>query len=226
MPDHEKIYNEAADTYDLLVSKQSSLIPVIEAIVPFKGLDIVDVGAGTGRLTAALAPEARSIVALDGSEAMLQFNASKLAAAGLTNWTIKKADNRQLPLPDRSADLIVSGWSISYLANTEHSDWEQNLAVIMAEFKRVLRSGGTIIIFETLGTGHETPAAPDFLKPYYEALVETYGFSQQWLRTDYRFDDAEQAERLTRIFFGDELAAQAAGKTMLAECAGVWSLQL
>ncbi|RAP21073.1 hypothetical protein C2W64_03656 [Brevibacillus laterosporus] len=33
----------------------------------------------------------------------------------------------------------------------------------MSEIKRVLRPGGTAIIFETMGTGYETPHPPAFL---------------------------------------------------------------
>lgn len=185
-------------------------------------------GAGTGRLTTVLAPAARSIIALDASEAMLKITADRLGEAKLMNWSTQAADHRKLPLADRSADLIVSGWSICYLASTNVSGWEQNLDEAIGEIKRVLRPGGTVIIFETLGTGHESPSAPDFLQPYYAALTDTYGFSHRWIRTDYEFDDIRQAERLTRFFFGDELADKVVKQQLirLPECAGVWWLQL
>ncbi|WP_239615640.1 class I SAM-dependent methyltransferase [Cohnella mopanensis] len=228
MPDHDSIYKQEALQYHELIACQPNLKEVIEGIRPNGGLDIVDMGAGTGRLTALLAPEAGTIVALDASEAMLHVTANRLREAGLTNWTIQVADHRQLPLPDQSADLIVSGWSISYLTNTDVTDWANNLDKIISEIKRVLRPGGTVIIFETLGTGHESPSAPDFLRPYYAKLVETYGFSHRWIRTDYSFDDVQQAERLARFFFGDELAARVVEQQLvrLPECAGVWWLQL
>ncbi|MCF2938092.1 methyltransferase type 11 [Paenibacillus alkaliterrae] len=93
---------------------------------------------------------------------------------------------------------------------------------------RVLRPGGMIIIFETMGTGYETPNPPEFLKPYYDELVQEYGFSHKWIRTDYQFDNTLQAEQLTRFFFSDELADRVASRKLvqLPECAGVWWLQL
>jgi ubiquinone/menaquinone biosynthesis C-methylase UbiE len=131
-------------------------------------------------------------------------------------------------LADHSADLIVSGWSICYLCSTNVQGWEQNLRDVIAECKRVLRANGTILIFETLGTGYESPHAPDFLRSYYSALVNRYGFHHQWIRTDYAFDSVQQAEELTRFFFGYELADNVVKNNLvrLPECAGVWWLQL
>ncbi len=47
---------------------------------------------------------------------MLRVCRERLAASGLSNWQVEVADHRQLPVPDHSADLAVSGWSVSYLA--------------------------------------------------------------------------------------------------------------
>jgi ubiquinone/menaquinone biosynthesis C-methylase UbiE len=228
VPDHDRIYEEEAAQYHELIARQSNLKAVIEEIAPIGGRDIVDMGAGTGRLSAVLAPEAKSLVALDAAEAMLQIAAARLHQAGLTNWTMQVADHRKLPLADDSADLVVSGWSICYLTGSNVPNWEENLKRIVTEIKRVLRPGGAAIIFETLGTGHETPSPPDFLRPYYAKLTDEYGFSHRWIRLDYPFENTEEAERLIRFFFGDELADKAAslGLTHLPECAGIWWLNV
>ncbi|NHN32141.1 class I SAM-dependent methyltransferase [Paenibacillus agricola] len=226
MPDHDYIYMQQAETYHRLISKQADLLPHIEAIRPIHGLDIVDLGAGTGRLTVELAAQAQSVIALDASEAMLRLIADRLKEAGLTNVRTQVADLRKLPLPDHSADLIVAGWSICYVASRNVPDWQLNLEQVINEIKRVLRFKGTIIIFETMGTGFETPTPPDFLTSYYAELAQRYGFSHTWLRTDYQFDHIEQAESLTRFFFDDTLADRVVQQNLvrLPECAGVWWL--
>jgi ubiquinone/menaquinone biosynthesis C-methylase UbiE len=228
MPDHETIYRQQAEQYHELIAKQPALGKIIASIRNYDHLDVVDLGAGSGRLACELAPAARSLIALDASEAMLRVAASRLEALGLRNWRTQAADHRRLPLPDDSADLIVSGWSISYLASSENSGWEDNLQLVMKEMQRVLRPGGTIVILETLGTGHTSPYPPHFLKAYYDSLKHVYGFSQQWIRLDYTFETAAQAEALIRFFFSDELAAEvAAGQwTIVPECAGIWWLHL
>lgn len=224
MPDHNKIYEQEAQKYHELISTQQSLLAYIEAIKDCKGLDIVDVGAGTGRLAAVLAPKAQSIIALDASEAMLAVTASRLRQAGLANWQTAAADNRRLPLADQSADLIVAGWSICYLCSSNVPDWRSNIRLVMNELARVLRPGGAIIIFETLGTGVETPSPPDFLRGYYAALKQEYGFSHRAIRLDLAFDSIGQAEELTRFFFGDEVADKVVTNswTTVPECAGIW----
>ncbi|MFC4598275.1 class I SAM-dependent methyltransferase [Cohnella hongkongensis] len=228
MPNHDAIYREEAEQYHEMIARQPNLLPVIEEIVPVRGLDIVDMGAGTGRLSAVLAPLAKSLISLDASEAMLRVTEHRLRATGLANWSVRVADHRELPVPDGSADLVVSGWSVCYLTAADVPGWERNLERIIAEIKRALRPGGAVVLFETMGTGCESPAPPALLQPYYRKLTSDYGFSYRWIRTDYEFDDAAQAERLARFFFGDELGDRVAADRLarLPECAGVWWLKL
>ncbi|MDQ0114732.1 class I SAM-dependent methyltransferase [Paenibacillus harenae] len=226
MPDHEAIYKNEAEIYDALITKQPALQMLINEIRPYAGFDIVDVGAGTGRLTTVLAGDARSIVATDASQAMLGIAANKLAAAGHTNWRTIAADMRELPLEEKSADLIVAGWCICYLGSSNNPSWERDIEKVMRELGRVLRPGGTIIIFETMGTGFEQPNPPDFLLSYYSALTEKFGFSHKWIRLDYQFDSPEQAEQLTDFFFGEDMerADVLSDRAYVPECAGVWWL--
>ncbi|WP_083676445.1 methyltransferase domain-containing protein [Paenibacillus sp. FSL H8-0548] len=51
-------------------------------------------------------------------------------------------DQRQLPLADKTADLIVSGWSVCYLGNSNNADWQENSRKVMHEIRRILRPGG------------------------------------------------------------------------------------
>lgn len=224
MPDHNHVYQNQTELYDLLISKQPGLLEVIESIVPVQGLDVLDLGAGSGRLTAVLAPHARTVLALDRSAEMLEVNRRKLTSAGITNCRLQTADHRRLPADNESADLIVAGWTICYLASSNAEDYEAKLQQVMEEMHRVLRPGGTIVIFETMGTGYETPQPPDFLRAYYALLEEKYGFAHQWLRLDYQFDSLEQAETCTRFFFGDELADRVVRENWVRvpECAGMW----
>ena len=54
MPDYQAIYQNQAAQYELMVSRedyQGNLLPALNAIRPLAGLDVVELGAGTGRLT-------------------------------------------------------------------------------------------------------------------------------------------------------------------------------
>ena len=114
-----KIYQSEGDRYEALIGRedyQGNIPRAIDEILHVDGLDILDLGAGTGRLTLLLAPRAKSIRAFDASAEMLRVCQERLLQSGLTNWQVDVADHRQLPAPDHSADLAVSGWSVSYLA--------------------------------------------------------------------------------------------------------------
>ncbi len=228
MPNHEQIYTNQAEQYNLMISRQPSLLAIIEEITPIKGQDVIDLGAGSGRLTSVLAPHAKSILALDASAAMLEVNAQQLTQAGLSNWKTSVADHRNIPADDNSADVIVAGWTVCYLTSSEVPNYKLNLEKIILEMKRVLRPGGTIVIMETMGTGYETPHPPEFLTQYYSLLENSYGFSHKWIRLDYRFADLEEAERQARFFFGDKLADRVVVEKLvtLPECAGVWWLSV
>lgn len=224
MPNHDEIYMYQAEMYEKMISKQPNLSEIINEIRPYRGLDVVDLGAGSGRLSAIIASEANSLICTDSSRPMLDVLEKKMITQGANNRTTVEADHRSLPIETSSIDLVISGWSICYLASSNNSEWQTNLKTIMSEIHRILRHDGTIIIFETLGTGTETPDPPDFLIQYYRALEEDYGFSHRWMRTDYNFNSIDEAEKLTSFFFGDWLANKVVNNqwTSVPECAGIW----
>ena len=226
MPDHKEIYEHDGERYDRLVAcedHQNHIISAIEGILSLPGKDVVEFGAGTGRLTCLLAPEVSTIRAFDASQHMLDVAVRKLQASGLANWHVGLGDHRHLPAASASADLAISGWSICYLVDLDQADWKAEVMNGLAEMRRVLRPGGVIILLETMGTGFETPHPPERLLDYYQVLKEQ-GFASQWIRTDYSFPSAAEALELVSFFFGDELASalSSAGPRSLAECTGIW----
>jgi ubiquinone/menaquinone biosynthesis C-methylase UbiE len=224
-PDHRPIYDHEAARYDRLVMAedyQQRILPALAAIRPIHNTDIVELGAGTGRLTTMLAPLARSIRAYDASAHMLTVCTEKLRQLDASNWETAVAAHDNLPCPDACADIVISGWSMCYaMLDGGRDGW----ADAFAEMKRVIRPNGTIILLETLGTGYEQPQAPSKLLPYYALLAEN-GFDSSWIRTDYRFASVAEAEELTRFFFGDKLGDRVSAEKLiiLPECTGIWSL--
>lgn len=229
MIDFQAIYRDHADRYDLLVSREDherNLLPALRACHPLAGADVVELGAGTGRLTALLAPLARRVWAFDASPAMLVAAAERLARLGLANWRLGEADHRRLPAPDASADVALAGWTLGHAVGWHPDGWRDEIGAALGEMARVLRPGGTLIVIETLGTGRETPEPPSpELAAYYDWLETELDFDRAWIRTDYRFESVEEAEELTRFFFGDALADRVARErlTVVPECTGIWA---
>jgi ubiquinone/menaquinone biosynthesis C-methylase UbiE len=221
-----KIYQSEGERYEALVTRedyQGNIPRVIDEIINVDGLDIVDMGAGTGRLTLILAPRAKSIRAFDASAEMLRVCRERLIASGLANWHLEVADHRHLPVEDNSVDLVVSGWSVSYLAVWNPEQPDRGLDEWLVEMHRVLRKAGMIVLFESLGTGNESPVRLEHVEATYQWLDEN-GFENKWIRTDYRFESLEEAADLTGFFFGAEMAARVREERLiiLPECTGVW----
>lgn len=219
MPDFRAIYQRQATDYDLMVSRedyQGNLLPALQSICTLDGVDVIELGAGTGRLTALIAP----LCALDASEHMLGVLRRKLPQVSAL-----AADNRALPLASAVADVTVAGWSFGHSVGWYPDDWRIQIQRAIDEMLRLLRPGGTAIILETLGTGSETPAPPTAgLAAYYSFLENDLGFKSSWLRTDYRFQSPAEGQRLLRFFFGDALADRITAEqlTILPECTGIW----
>jgi len=225
-----QIYQNDGDRYEALIARedyQCNIEKALDEIVRVEGLDVLDLGAGTGRLAVLLAPRTKSMRAFDTSEEMLRVCREKFTAKGLSNWQVDVADHRSIPVADHSADLVVSGWSVADLYVWHPETWKVELGKWLGEMKRILRPGSFIVLFESLGTGNESPIKLEHLKEYYPWLDEA-DFQNKRIRTDYKFESVEEAEELARFFFGDELGDKVRQNkwVILPECTGVWWLKI
>jgi ubiquinone/menaquinone biosynthesis C-methylase UbiE len=101
-------------------------------------LDALDVGCGTGFLALLLAEIGNRVVGVDAANQMLAQARAKAAAAGLT-VNFRSGDVERLALGDASFDLVVE----------RHVIWTlPDPAVALAEWSRVLRPGGRLILVE------------------------------------------------------------------------------
>jgi ubiquinone/menaquinone biosynthesis C-methylase UbiE len=228
MPTFEQIYAAHGDMYDRLVEREDvrgNLIQSIEEIHSLSGLEVIEFGAGTGRITRQLVPLVKHIRAYDASAHMLSVARRRLEETGFTNWSLEVSDNRSIPAASASADLAVAGWVFGHQTEWQPDQWQAEIGAAVDEMLRVLRPGGAAVIFETMGTGNRTPAPPNAqLAAYYAWLENERGFSYKWIRTDYHFESVDEGIELFRFFFGDGLAERVAheGNAVVSECTGVW----
>ena len=106
---------------------------VLERLDARDGERILDIGCGTGRLTAEIAsrvPGTR-VVGVDRSRTMLAE--ARRRASGLT---LGQADATRLPLRDRTFDAVFS---------TATFHWVHDHATLFAEISRVLVPGGRLV---------------------------------------------------------------------------------
>jgi SAM-dependent methyltransferase len=69
-------------------------------------LSVLDVGAGTGRFTLALAPQAKHITAVEPSAAMLNYLRQDASERGLTNISCVRTSWQEAP-DDLQADIVI-----------------------------------------------------------------------------------------------------------------------
>jgi len=215
---HLDIYHKYSEQYIHFTQKQDhqhNLLPaILNLFPPHQDKVVIDLGAGTGKLTHLLSPHFLHVVALDYSPHMMQK-----AMEG--NWSGFVSDFRYVSLRSHVGDLAIAGWSISYLkVNYEHT-WREEMDKVFKEIKRILRPRGTVIIIETLGTGYESPRRAG--SHYYQYLTQM-GFQSCWVRTDYLFDSVEEAEQQMRFFFGKVVANRVLKENLkvVPECTGIW----
>ena len=226
MSDTHQIYQGFADRYEALVHRedyQGRLLPAVLVISDLQGKDVLELGAGTGRLTRLLAPLAGRLIGTDLSFHMLSYGKSLLAGSTPDRWAFNLASHLALPYADGSADLVISGWSFCYAAIDQGKNWRAGLEKALNEARRVLRPGGVLILIESLGTGFEQPDRPPVLVDYLRYLDE-HGFDSTWIRTDYCFKDQAEAEDLTRFFFGEASMPMwdTDAGVIVPECTGLW----
>jgi len=156
-------YRRWAATYDeprnsLFDADEPVMHQIIEGLPPG---DALDAACGTGRYAEYLAGRGHRVLGVDSSPEMLAR-----ARARVPSGEFVLGDLHELPLPDSSVDLVVSALALAHVPT---------LAPVMAEFARVLRPGGNLVISDAhheivirgsvphaLGPNNEPGLAPSY----------------------------------------------------------------
>ena len=106
-----------------------------------KGTRFLDVAAGTGDSSIALAKRGAEVVSTDFTQAMLRLGPVKFERKGLRDrvWASSAADAQRLPFQDRTFDGITICYGIRNV---------EDRARAYSEFHRVLKPGGRLVILE------------------------------------------------------------------------------
>jgi ubiquinone/menaquinone biosynthesis C-methylase UbiE/DNA-binding transcriptional ArsR family regulator len=120
-------------------------------------LDVADLGAGEGLLSELLARRAKHVIAVDNSERIVAFGASKAKRNKIKNLEFRLGDLEKPPIEPESVDLVILSQALHHAAEPAQA--------IAAAFA-ILRPKGQIMIL-------------DLLEHNFEQARELYG--DRWL---------------------------------------------
>ncbi|HEU5321305.1 MAG TPA: class I SAM-dependent methyltransferase, partial [Methylomirabilota bacterium] len=96
----------------LTLSNAEYLRWMVAVLRPRRRCRVLDVAAGTGHLTRALAPHVEHVTAVDITPAMLEQGRREAEAAGLANVAFEEGAAERLPYADAAFDLVVTRFSL------------------------------------------------------------------------------------------------------------------
>jgi ubiquinone/menaquinone biosynthesis C-methylase UbiE len=157
MDHNEKIrkeFSKQADSFSkpgLTLSSQEYLAWMVD-ILPLKAeFRVLDVAAGTGHLSRAIAPHVRQVVAIDMTPEMLKKAKEEAVKAGIGNILFEEGDAAALPYQDDSFDMVVSRLSIHHFETPQ---------LQLREMVRVCKPDHAIGIIDLLSPTEQSLIAP------------------------------------------------------------------
>lgn len=117
-------------------------------------LRVLDVAAGTGRMSRLVAPKVKEVIAVDLTEEMMAVGKEQAQTAGLNNihWVVSKA--QQMPFMDNAFDVVVSRLAVHH--------WDEPQSIV-SEMARVCKPGGKVVLIDIVTPEDLTDAQGDRL---------------------------------------------------------------
>lgn len=98
----------------LTLSSQDILDWIVDLLPLDKEFRVLDVAAGTGHLSRAIAPHVREVVAIDITPEMLEQAREETTRKGLNNISFEEGNAEELPYEEDHFDLVVSRLAIHH----------------------------------------------------------------------------------------------------------------
>lgn len=126
-----------SNTYHL--SKAEYQDYMIEKVKPEITDQVLEVAAGTCICGRAFAPHVAKVTCFDATEEMLVVGQAEAKKTGLENMDFVKGIAEELPFADHSFDIVLSRLAFHHFVNPRD---------IFTEMKRVLKSGGKLVMMD------------------------------------------------------------------------------
>jgi len=138
-------FRRQAETFDTFAQKTDENVAArFAAAIGDAGQgSLLDVACGPGVVTAAVAPRAKSVMAFDVTQEMLEKARVRCAKAGLANVSFRQGNAEALPFGDGEFDGVVTRLAVHHFAEPQRA---------FAEMFRVLRPGGAAVIVDIVSS--------------------------------------------------------------------------
>jgi len=184
-------------------------------IVDFKDKTVLDVGAGTGRLTIPISEIAKKVCAIEPHEDMINYMEKKVVE--IDNIEVKRASAEDIPYPDDFFDVVICSWVIQHFKDFKKS---------FSEMKRVIKKNGILLVvyhnggddWEKLTLIEDPNSKGIFKKRYKNVLKELKEFQNvktKVLDSFITFPNIQIAEKIIRETTGLEAAKYVRENEML-----------
>ncbi|WP_344679233.1 class I SAM-dependent methyltransferase [Saccharopolyspora taberi] len=126
--------------------------PVVREILDGQAKGVaLDAACGTGRYAEYLVEQGHEVVGVDGSPEMLERARIRVPSADF-----RAGDLNRLPVDDDAVDIVVCSLALTHVPD---------LGPVMAEFARVLRPGGHLVISDSHCESVSLAAVPTVIGP-------------------------------------------------------------
>jgi ubiquinone/menaquinone biosynthesis C-methylase UbiE len=123
----------------LTLSNQAYLQWMVEQLDLQPHFEVLDVAAGTGHLSRAIAPHVKHVVGLDLTPEMLAQGRHAAEQQGLTNLVFEQGEAEHLSYAHERFDLVVTRFSLHHFADPQGP---------LQEMVRVCRRGGRVAVID------------------------------------------------------------------------------
>src|SRR5580700_257618 len=168
MPTLERKWDRRVEKWHSHVTSAAAFSQVLDHLIRLSSPEpadaCVDLGAGTGFVTMALAPLTSSVLAVDISSAMAAALAEQAAQDGLVNVSTQVADLSEFQIQPASFDLVVSSYALHHLVDADKR-------ALVARSAQWLRPGGRLVIGDMMFGRGASQRDRDILRQKVTALA-------------------------------------------------------
>jgi SAM-dependent methyltransferase len=190
-------------TYEIenhAVDPDGVIEPAMRAIRDWAGVDVLDIGCGTGFHLPRFAATAASVVGVEPHAGLAEVARRRTRRSA--NVEVRVGTAQRLPVADASVDVMHARWAYFFGPGCEPG---------LAELDRVMRRGGTAFVIDN-DAGRSTfgrwfaEAYPMIKAPEVERFWTSRGWQRTQLDMGWRFERREDFEAVVRIEFDPDMA--------------------